>query len=172
MSDSSQEAILHLLHMCNRQPPLSSTSIESIRQLLADHPSVVNQMAIIGRHTVPVPALLVAVDNGHAEVVQMLLSAGTNHVNVSISAQNVTETPLSVALSVVSNRRNVEVVKMLISSKANVNSVFSDRRTPLHVACHTGFAHAVELLLENRADVRARCDAANVVALCCKKREC
>lgn len=50
----------------------------------------------------------------------------------------------------------VEILKLLLSSKADVNARAEYRRTPLHLAAHSGNTVAVKLLIEGKADVNAQ----------------
>jgi ankyrin repeat protein len=50
----------------------------------------------------------------------------------------------------------VEILKLLLASKANVNARAEYRQTPLHLATQSGNAVAVKLLIEHGADVNAQ----------------
>jgi ankyrin repeat protein len=51
---------------------------------------------------------------------------------------------------------SVEILKLLLASKADVNARAEYRQTPLHFAVQSGNAVAVKLLIEHGADVNAQ----------------
>ena len=55
----------------------------------------------------------------------------------------------------VSDNGHVEVVKLLLENKADVNAANQNRETPLHWASQSGRVEIVKLLLKNKADVNA-----------------
>lgn len=90
--------------------------------------------------------LYVAVENGHSEIVRLLLDAGAQ-VNVH-SGFGIT--PLRVA----SDNGDIDIVRMLLEAKANVNAAGGlDGATPLWVASRDGHREIVGLLLEAGADI-------------------
>lgn len=120
-------------------------------------------------------ALHRAVENGHKEIVTMLVSV--TDINISDHAQWTAlhcaadkghdgliqilleagafvdaidihgHTPLLLAAS----RGNVQAVKILIDAKANVSAQDRDENTALHLAVASGVAEVVELLLSEGA---------------------
>ena len=62
------------------------------------------------------------------------------------------------ALHVAAKHGRLEVMRLLLSYGASVNSSSVDGMTPLHDACLAGRAECVVLLLDNGADVSNRID--------------
>ncbi len=91
--------------------------------------------------------LMIAAENGHASVVEVLLKAEAN-VN-AVDSKGFT--PLHVA----AENGHASVVEVLLKAKANVNAVGSEGWTPLHVAAENGHASVVEVLLKAEANVNA-----------------
>jgi hypothetical protein len=50
----------------------------------------------------------------------------------------------------------VEILKLLLAGKADVNARAEYRNTPLHLAAEGGYTNAVRLLIERKADVNAQ----------------
>lgn len=50
----------------------------------------------------------------------------------------------------------VEILKLLLASKADVNVRSQERQTPLHFAADSGHTNAVRLLIERKADLNAQ----------------
>ena len=50
----------------------------------------------------------------------------------------------------------VEILKLLLTSKADVNARAEYRSTPLHLAAEDGYTNAVRLLIERKADLNAQ----------------
>ena len=88
-------------------------------------------------------ALHLAANEGHKEVVRVLLDFGAN-----IEA----ETRMNRrALHIACLRGNLEVVKILIEGKADRNPKDKDSYTPLHFVSENGSNEIIKLLLENGA---------------------
>jgi predicted LPLAT superfamily acyltransferase len=98
-------------------------------------------------------SLFMAVQNGHVEVVRLLLSGGAD-VN---QARTDTGTTL---LFMAAQEGHVEVVRLLLSGGADVNQARTDTgATPLFMAAQNGHVEVVRLLLSGGADVnQARTD--------------
>src|SRR5699024_10702773 len=91
-------------------------------------------------------ALHIAVQSGHAEVVEALIGMGAA-VQQKAGANG--ETPLHTAARISNGRACVE---MLVKSGAQINAIEADGETPLHFAAREGFIDTVNLLLEDRAN--------------------
>lgn len=61
-------------------------------------------------------------------------------------------TPLDFAVE----KKNLEMVRLLLSKGADVNLATSGKRTPLHIAAEMGDSDVASLLLQNGANVNAR----------------
>ncbi|RYP27389.1 hypothetical protein DL767_007708 [Monosporascus sp. MG133] len=85
-----------------------------------------------------------ASDNGHVEVVKLLLEKGADWTIRDSNGW----TPLSVA----SDSGQVEVVKLLLEKGADWSIRDSDGWTPLYAAAYNGHVEVVKLLLEKGAD--------------------
>jgi ankyrin repeat protein len=90
-------------------------------------------------------SLHVAAENGHLEIVKLLLG---NNANINSQAGN-KKTPLHVAVE----NGHLEIVKLLLGNNANINSQEDLGYSSLHVAVEKGHLEIVKLLLENNADV-------------------
>lgn len=89
------------------------------------------------------PALLIASEKGHLEVVNILISLGA-----SVDApDNEGVAPLYAA----AKGNHLEVARALLQAKALVNTVDEKQRCPLAYAAEAGAISIVKLLLENRA---------------------
>lgn len=123
--------------------------------------------------------LYLAVQDGHADMVQLLLESGANieceflggYTPLYVAAQNghlkVIEILCqykpnynrlspngSTALYVAAQNGHMEVVSLLCKQAAcNIGTVFSDGYTPLYVACQKGFLPIVKMLLEHGANI-------------------
>jgi ankyrin repeat protein len=95
------------------------------------------------------PAMHVACERGHVEVVRLLLANGAVVDNVNASGF----TPLMVA----AQEGQRAVAALLLSHGAAVNSVPAAASTPLSVACQHGRREVVHLLLARGVDVAQRC---------------
>lgn len=115
---------------------------ERVKELLKEKPELVEG----GTGWAP---LYIAAEEGHEEIARVLLDAGADvHGRKDI-------TPLDWAVS--AKRPNIKLVKLLIDRGAEVNrhdSLF--KYTPLHRAAQHGDVELVKLLLEAKADPRAK----------------
>ncbi|KAF2181530.1 ankyrin repeat protein, partial [Zopfia rhizophila CBS 207.26] len=87
--------------------------------------------------------LSMATEKGHREVIQMLLSAGSNINN----RDSLGQTPLHIAISV----GHLEIAIKLISSRADINSPDQDGMTPLRLAFRHKNHRLIQLLLKRSA---------------------
>ncbi len=83
-----------------------------------------------------VTPLMMASQNGHTEVVNLLL-ANNADVNAADKTNGVT------ALWMASHNGHTKVVKLLLANKAEVNAAHTDGRTPLWLTAHTGRTEGV-----------------------------
>jgi ankyrin repeat protein len=98
----------------------------------------------------PCTALGMASEQGHLEIVKMLLFANAD-ANELWDEQNPTKRP---PLLLAAQGGRYEVVAALIASKADVNTS-RDRRTVLMHACQYGYSKTAKLLIDGRADINA-----------------
>ncbi|KAK2813151.1 hypothetical protein FQN50_000828 [Emmonsiellopsis sp. PD_5] len=89
--------------------------------------------------------LAIAAQNGHYDVVKLLIEKGANIECVNILSNM---TPLIIAIS----NAHEEIAKLLIEKGANVEHQDSFRESPLHHATHVGLHTLVDLLLEKGVD--------------------
>jgi CheY-like chemotaxis protein len=87
-----------------------------------------------------------AIVEGHAHIVQLLLSTG---VPVNWACKETQNT----ALHVCCRQSNVSLCNILIQCKANVNAMSLNGYTPLHVAAWSGSLECVKLLIARGGDV-------------------
>jgi len=90
-------------------------------------------------------SLHVAADQGHREVVALLLEKGADMKQATIDGLT--------AFSFATQNGHREVVALLLDNGADVKAVGKDGRTPLHLAARYGHREVVELLLERGAQV-------------------
>ncbi|MDR3131578.1 MAG: ankyrin repeat domain-containing protein [Rickettsiales bacterium] len=88
-----------------------------------------------------------AADNGHKDVVEVLLK---NKVNI-----NAIDEDRCAPLHRAAGNGHKDVVEVLLRDKANVNAIDEDRCTSLHRAASNGYEDVVEVLLRNKANVDA-----------------
>eukprot|EP01116_Phalansterium_solitarium_P022582 TRINITY_DN7515_c0_g1_i1.p1 TRINITY_DN7515_c0_g1~~TRINITY_DN7515_c0_g1_i1.p1 ORF type:complete len:1248 (-),score=292.60 TRINITY_DN7515_c0_g1_i1:55-3798(-) len=91
-------------------------------------------------------ALYTAAEQNQPETVQLLLEAGTF---VDYRFKNYT------ALHKAADEGNLEITKLLIGAKADVNATCDCGDTPLHIASSSGRSDVVRLLLESGAKIDA-----------------
>lgn len=90
-----------------------------------------------------------AVMNGELEKTRQALANGAD--------PNTDMAPGNRALHIVSSKGNVAMVRLLISSNADLNAAcYPSMYTPLHVAAYYGKPRAVEILLQAKADANVR----------------
>lgn len=93
---------------------------------------------------------------GNIEAVKSFLEDGTN---INAKDDKYGATPLHEAAS----RGHIEIAKLLISKKANVDSKGKYGETPLHRAVLGGHADLVDLLIQKKANVNAKEDDGTTV---------
>ena len=98
--------------------------------------------------------LLIAVDKGHNDLVQLLLEAGANPNLPSTEFEKDRWTPLTVAAF----RGDHDVAKLLIEAGGNVNMEARDGKIPLHLAKGR---KVVKLLLDEGSHLHKECASRN-----------
>jgi ankyrin repeat protein len=88
---------------------------------------------------------MLACENGHYDSVKYLLSVG---FSPNVYSKIKKKTPLHFSIS----NGNVDISKLLIEYKANLNAVDEKQRTPLHYASLKGYPSCVKLLIEEGAE--------------------
>ncbi len=89
--------------------------------------------------------LMQAAQNGHSEIVSLLLDAGAD-INISeCEGQN--------SLLIASGQGHEEIVQLLLQKGAKVNIPAHDGRTALMRACYHGYLGIVKMLVESGAEV-------------------
>ncbi len=86
-------------------------------------------------------------------MVQLLLKAG--HSPNTAKGWNGDSSESSPALHQAIDRDNLEIVKLLLAHKADLNVRNTYSQTPLHYAAHVGKSNVVELLIRRGANVNA-----------------
>ncbi len=86
-----------------------------------------------------------AANNGHSEVIKLLLQAGAD---VNAPHEKVQATPLQYAASA----GRLDAVRVLLAANAKVNAVDNQGRTPLMWAASKGQVAAIQELLQHGAD--------------------
>jgi ankyrin repeat protein len=104
--------------------------------------------------------LLVATQNGHAEVVKVLIAHGADP---NLAKTDHGATPLHFA----SYQGNLEIVQELISHQAELNVTLTNKHgaTPLHLASQNGHLEIVKELITHGADPNISLTQAGVTAL-------
>lgn len=95
--------------------------------------------------------LISASESGNLEILKHILGKPNEKVNVNCRDEFWLDTPLHKAAN--SESKNLEIVRLLLSSGSEVNAVNGSRETPLFLAVRNGFNEAVKLLLRRGADV-------------------
>jgi ankyrin repeat protein len=93
-------------------------------------------------------AIFEAIGNADAAKVKQLLDADPNLVATK-NAEGLT--PLHAAAA----RTNIEIIKLLLAAKADVNATGNDGQTPLYMAAISSSKEVVTLLVDRGADVHA-----------------
>jgi len=135
----SKKKRTRLMHACSVGNVARATSLIQVR---AD----VNAASAIDTLT----PLMFAADNGHTEIVRLLLEAGANP-NVSMATRDY-DTPLLMAI----RWEDLELVKLLVLWGATVDACNRKGTTALASASDTGYTDMVEFLIECGADVNAK----------------
>jgi ankyrin repeat protein len=134
----SKKKLTRLMHACTEGNLLRAAALINAK---AD----VNAVSLVD-HLTP---LMFAADNGHTEIVRLLLDARANP-NVSMNTMDY-DTPLLMA----TRWGDLELIKLLLHKGAFVNAINKNGVTPLASASDTGYVDMVELLIQSGADVNA-----------------
>ncbi|XP_063404188.1 uncharacterized protein LOC134687660 [Mytilus trossulus] len=84
---------------------------------------------------------------GDIDLVKWCLCHCTSHVNHCRNTDKVSPLYISSAYGY------IEVVKMLINNKANINTCDNEECSPLYIACQNGHTEVVQMLINNKADI-------------------
>ena len=111
-----------------------------------------------------VTALIVASENGHAEIVKFLLDKGAS-LSVNRIPDGITASMLA------AENGHAQVVKILLDRGADVNAKKTEKVTALIMASEKGHTDVVKLLLDKGADVNVKrdIDGANALILSSEK---
>jgi ankyrin repeat protein len=126
-------------------------------------PTNSGSVAVLSKPSLALHPLSLAAANGRGPVIKLLL--GTDAVDPDFK-DNDGRTQLSWA----AGKGHEAVVRLLLATKANVNSQSSDGRTPLILAAKNGYDRVVKLLLENHADSDAEDYCGTTVFSCISSR--
>nr|XP_022319766.1 transient receptor potential cation channel subfamily A member 1-like isoform X2 [Crassostrea virginica] len=88
--------------------------------------------------------LLLAVKEGHYNIVKVLLSWGAD---IAIRDKN-----LCSVIHIAARKGCINIIKILLEHDADINEKGENDNTPLHNACLEGHLKCVQLLLKNKAD--------------------
>ena len=98
--------------------------------------------------------LLAAAKNGHAEVVNVLLEDNCVDIEQTGTVNSNEQTiEGATAMWCAANAGHLDVVKVLVKHKADVNHTTRSNSTPLRAACFDGHLDVVKYLMENGADI-------------------
>ena len=109
--------------------------------LLANKTIAVN---VVNQEVNNISSLFIAAQNGHIEVVKLLLAFGAD----SDKPRNGGVTPLSIAVQ----QGHIEVVKLLLAFGADFDKPLDDGATPLFIAVYTKRIDVIKLLVKCGAD--------------------
>jgi len=102
------------------------------------------------------PVLLTASDDGHSEVVKLLLARKDIHVNLQRAYSSMNRAALHHAC----NRGHIEVAKLLLADLRVDATLTSELGfTPLHDACNNGHLHVVKWLIASGKDLNHKATA-------------
>lgn len=121
------------------------------------HTEIVDILLKAGAIIEPESILYMPAQEGYLEVVRLLLAAGANP---NVKAIN-DLTPLYIAAQ--NNKFNI--VKLLLEHGANTEIPFSVGYTPLHVAASRGHLESIALLLKFGADIKAHANGIDAISL-------
>lgn len=93
--------------------------------------------------------LMIACENGYADVVGILLNAGANPDAKSAGASGYT--PLHRAIQ----KNNIEIIRLLLNRNANLNVTDDSGQTPLMLACELNNTNLVSFFLQQKANPNA-----------------
>ncbi|XP_044740048.1 serine/threonine-protein phosphatase 6 regulatory ankyrin repeat subunit B-like [Chrysoperla carnea] len=100
-----------------------------------------------------------ALDNKHSEVAKLLLTSGTAVNSKENNYQRTSETPLHFTVM----NGDIEIMKMLLVRRANINAQNIYGQTPLHKAIEKNDrVEIIELFLKHEADVNVKDHKADV----------
>ncbi|VDH99803.1 Hypothetical predicted protein, partial [Mytilus galloprovincialis] len=110
-----------------------------------------------------VSPLFMACQEGHTEVVQMLI---TNNADIN-KCRDTGASPLFIACQ----NGHTEVVQMLITNNADINKCRdNDGASPLFIACQNGHTEVVKMLITNNADInKCRDTGASPLFMACQE---
>ena len=111
------------------------------------------------RSAVPQPVwpMFSAAEQGHLEVVRLLLEAGAD--------KNAAKQYGTTALMLAAHNGHLEVVRVLLEAGADKNAARQDEATALMIAAQDGHLEVVQVLLEAEADMNARQDGTTALML-------
>ncbi|XP_071178354.1 uncharacterized protein [Mytilus edulis] len=145
---SKQKQLASLYNTRNNRTPLIQCcfigDIELVTWCLYHCNSNVNHCCTGG-----ISPLFFACQEGHTEVVQMLINNKAD-INKCRDNDGVSVSPLYIACE----NGHTEVVQMLINNKADINKCRdNDGVSPLFFACQNGHTEVVQMLINNKADI-------------------